>query len=422
MKKRFSLPIISLSLLLLGWGLIWFKGISYVAIEPDEVVWVLDARFYKFRQQKHLEKFSLSNKAISMGWAQDQYRLIDQPQLGKYVYGLIISSFQLNPWDDAQARTLYQGFVKKKLDFGDLNEVGGDYHDLAESIRIIRILGSITSFIAIIGFGFGAYLLTKSKSIGSLTSTLLFLHPILFYSYRLAVPNNLQIVLLLSSLGLMFYLLPKVKAFDFKKVFWWAVVGMLVAASTSIKLNGAFLLFFPIIIWIMEEIRLSFIQKNIGKNITNQIKYILALGSGFLTTFYFLEPELWNQPFFGFKLLFKARLLQHQRFMSFYQDYSFIETIWVLLEKFLRISSFIPLKIVVVFCLLWGIKVVIKKLANKNWRILSWLLILIVIANTSYANVGFDRYAEWSIFVFSFLSALGGVDILQKIDGKIRQL
>lgn len=57
MKRNFYLSIVSLLFIFIGVGHFWFKNIQLTAINPDEVVWVLDARFYNFRKQKEWSKF-----------------------------------------------------------------------------------------------------------------------------------------------------------------------------------------------------------------------------------------------------------------------------------------------------------------------------------------------------------------------------
>ena len=430
-QKSFYVSLISFLFLLSGCGLFWFKDISSPPINPDEVVWVLDARFFQFRAQKNWDKFVLTNKALALGWSHDQYRLIDQPQLGKYLYGFIIKAFKLDPWDPHQVAFLYQDFASAKLSLGSLEAIGEKYQDLATSIYLLRILGSVVSFMGIAAFGVGIYLFTKSRSIGGLTSIFLFFHPTLFYWYRLAVPNNIQMLLIILALSLMMFLLNSIKPFNLKRALrignlLWVLVGVLIAGATSIKLNGIFLLVFPAFIWYMQDIKQCFFHKvvdqNLIQNVIHQIKAYLSLWIGFLMTFYFLEPELWLRPLGGLQLLFGARWAQHRRFLAYFENYSFLESIWFLLIQFLKISDLKIVKILLVFFLLWGMVVLVRRLSIKKWVDLAWLLLFMVIVNAGYANVGFDRYAEWSIFVFSFLSALGGVDIFLRIGKKIKTL
>jgi len=421
MKKTFYLPFISLSLLLLGCGLFWFKNIFSAPVNQDEVAWVLDARFYQFRQQKQWEKFVLTDHSLTMSWSHDQYRLIDQPQLGKYIYGLVIKFFNLNPWDTDQSIFLYRQFAIGKLNLGSLNTIK-EYPDLRDSIYILRIFGSIVSFISIAFFGIEIYFLTKSKITGGLTSVLLFFHPTLYFLYRLAVPNNFQVLLTILALNLMFYLLNRIKTLGLKKKVLWVLLGVLIACSTSIKLNGFLILAFPILLWLIQEIKALFSQEEIIPNIFNKLRAYLFLVGSFIATFHFLEPELWGQPLRGLRLLFTARLVQHRRFLIFFEDYSFFETIWFLLIQFLKISNLLVIKIFFVLLLLRGIIIIFDKLSDLCWFNLGLLILLVVVSNTYYANVGFDRYAEWSIYVFSFLSALGAVDFFRIFYNKIKQL
>lgn len=114
-KKTFYLPLISSLLILLGCGLFWFEDVLVPSVDPDEVVWVLDARFYQFRQQKQWQKFKLTNNPRFLNWGHDQYRLVDQPQLGKYIFGAVIKALDIDPWDETQSTLLYQQFATSKL-------------------------------------------------------------------------------------------------------------------------------------------------------------------------------------------------------------------------------------------------------------------------------------------------------------------
>lgn len=421
MKKTLFLPLISSLLLILGSGLFWFKNISVPAVNPDEVVWVLDARFYQFRQQKRWEKFKLIESPRFLRWSYDSYRLIDQPQLGKYIYGLIIKAFGFDIWDESQTTFLYEQFANLRLDTG-LIKTNKSYSIIISSINILRVFGSIIGFISIIIFSLMAYFLTKSRLVGGLTSIFLFFHPTLHYWYRIAVPNSFQILLIIAATSLIFVLLNNLKILDLKKLFLWVLSGALIAASASIKLNGIFILFAPVFVWMIQEIKNNFLQKETFEYLANKIKaYFLLLG-GFVITFYFLEPELWGHLLRGLKLLLGSRLEQHRRFLSSFENSGFFETFWFLIIQFLKISDFWVIKFLLVLFLILGIKKIISSLSDQHWWNLSLLIIFMVISNIFYANVGFDRYAEWSIYIFSFLSALGIVDSLRVIHQKVKQL
>ncbi|MBT3249164.1 MAG: hypothetical protein HN846_05370 [Candidatus Pacebacteria bacterium] len=423
MKKNFYLSLAFSLLILLGCGLFWFKDTTVPAVNPDEVAWVLDARFYNFRQQKKWEKFELAENPRFLAWSNDLYRLIDQPQLGKYVYGSIIQANGLDPWDESQTKFLYRQFASSRLD-KDSIKTDDSYSDIISSINILRVFGSIASFVGITIFGLMTYLLTKSRLAGGLTSVFLFFHPTLHYLYRTAVPNNFQILLIIGAISLMSYLLNNIKTLDLKKKTLWSFVGILVAASTSIKLNGFFILVAPVFVWMVQEILASFSQENIVEDVIKKVKaYLIMLGS-FAITFYFLEPELWGHPIRGLQVLFGARIDQHHRFSSSlaFKNYDFFETLWFLIAQFLKISDFWIVKLLLASFIIIGVEKIVGRLSDQYWFNLSLLITFMVISNTFYANVGFDRYAEWSIYIFSFLTALGVVEFLKIIHQKIRRL
>jgi hypothetical protein len=434
MKKTFYLSLISSLLLILGSGLFWFKNISVTPVDSDEVAWVLDARFYKFRQQKEWHKFEIAENPRFLGWSNDLYRLIDQPQLGKYIYGLIIQTNNFDLWDENQTRFLYEQFASLKLDTDSI-KTDASYSAILSSINTLRVFGSIAGFISITSFSLMTYFLTESRLVGGLTSVFLFFHPLLHYLYRVAVPNSFQILLIIVAISLMYYLLNNIKTLGIKKKILWTFVGILVAASTSIKLNGFFILVAPVFIWMIQEIRANFFQKDkvngearegvLGytlKYLNHKVQAYFLLSSGFITTFYFLEPELWGHPVRGLKLLLGARLDQHQLFLSSFENYGFFETFWFLVAQFFKISNFWVVKLLLASFIILGIKKVIGKLSDQYWLNLSLLIIFLVISNIIYANVGFDRYAEWSIYIFSFLSSLGVVEFLKIIHHKVGRL
>lgn len=419
MRKKW-LPIIFWIILILGFSQLWFKNISPVDVNGDEVIWVLDARFYEFRQQKNWSKFRVTGNLNSLRWASDQYRLIDQPQLGKYLYGFLIDSFGFHPWELNQTQSLYNDFAKEQLKLGPLNQLGAEYQNLGQTIYFLRLIGSVLGLLGIVVFGVGVFFITKSYLIGGLSSSLLFLHPTLHYWYRLAVPNNIQILIIIIALGLMLFQMNKEQNLSIKRILMWILIGVCIAGATAIKLNGIFLLAAPVFIWVMQEFRLVFFQKDAFTRLIYQLKSFLAVVFGFVTTFYFIESELWFDPLFSLKLLFNARLVQHSRFLMFSENFSFFETILFLFSQFLDITSLIFIKIILIVLVIYGGLKITKKSSDKKWFNLGMLMIYLLITNTYYANVGFDRYAEWSIFVFSLLTAIGVADLLKNIYLKVR--
>lgn len=424
MKKSFYLPIISLLFILAGVSLFWFKDIRLAAINPDEVVWVLDARFYEFRKNKNWAKFSLQNNEDLSGWTSDHFRLLDQPQSGKYWYGWLLDIKNLSPWEAQRTQFLYQGFASSSLDW-NIIKTQTQYQSMLASIQWLRIIGTTISFLSIGFWGWGVFRLTKSKIGGALASLTLLLHPTLSYLYKRAVPNSLQIFFTLSSLGLIYYLLGKIRMrLSWKNISGWFLAGFLAAVSASIKLNGFFIVLIPIFVWFCEEIRACF--KKDGATLANlkskAISFLFFAGS-FFATVYWLEPELWRQPIAGIYALFQSRLTQHHRFQQVFANYSIVETWWFLSSHFFELTKLFWLKIVLLFVVLRGIKITVSRaFVNKRRYQLSSILLFILITSSFYANVGFDRYAEWSIFIFSFLFAVGGIEFLKIIYQKIHCL
>ena len=421
MKKTNYLLLVSWLVLLMGCGSIWYRNIYTSPIDPDEEAWVLDARFYNFRQQKQCDKFTLTGNPRLLGWSHDQYRLIDQPQLGKYIYGLALDIFNQDPWDPIQTKVLYQQFIDRTISLTDFKNSQA-HSETVKAVNLLRVLGSIAGFMGIAIFGLGVSFLTKDRLIGGLTSVLLFSHPTLFYWYRLAVPNSFQIILIIIALGIMFILLNKIENLTPRFFLGWFLSGVLVASASSIKLNGFLLMAAPIVIWLAQELTQVIFNNELFEHVLSQLKAYFFFTAGFVTTFFFWETELWRQPLMGIELLFGTRLSQHRRFLAYYENYSIFETIQFLLVQFLKISDLLVVKILIGLFLAWGMIKIFGKRAERYWSNLIFLILFVIIANTYYANVGFDRYAEWSIYIFSLVSAFGAVDFSKNIYHKTRQL
>lgn len=416
-----KLPLTPLFFLLLGWGLIWFKDLSSASINPDEVVWTLDARFYDFRRQKNWSKFQVNRDSLNSDWASDQYRLLDQPQSGKYFYGWLIHLFQLDPWDDEYITSLYTDFAQSELNLGSLKELGSKkYQDLAAAIYLLRIVGAAVGYLGVVMLAGLVYLMTNRRLTSGVLGTLLLLHPTLFHWYRLAVPNNLQITLLIITAGLMLLLHSSSDKLNMAQLGKWWGLGLILALAASIKLNAFFWLAAPIFIWLGDTIRLGLTSQEMfsfGLKVaaSKTLLAYLFLTLGFALGFYFLEPELWAQPWQGLNTLFAVRLMQHRRFLIYFTHYSFGESIVFLWQEFLRISDLFFIKVGLTLFAIQGIKVIVRRFYSRRWSMLAGLLLFLILANAYYANVGFSRYAEWSIFVFSLLVALGITETLRQL-------
>lgn len=435
MIKTKKLTLFSLLLLLIGWSSWWFQGVLSPAVDPDEVVWVLDARYYQFRRDRQWQYFQLTSDSRGLGWSDEKYRLIDQPQMGKYIYGWLLTTAGIDPWSSAaQTKNWYLDFQRENLSLGNLEAVRQNHLPLATAISLLRWVGAVVSFIGILVFGWGSFWVTHSKTVGALTSSLLFFHPTLHHWYRLAVPNNFQLMFIISALSLFLFLTQHpVKGQsergwlekgwlkkDPRRFLTWGLLGALMAATASTKLNGLFLLAFPVIVWLAREIQQSiYAGPDVvvdWRHYAPQLLKFLMLGLGFGATFYFLEPALWSRPSYGLRSLLVARLAQHQRFLRAYVNYSPVETGWFLVIEFIKFIPWPALQVFWVLCLVWGLAVAVDYSLRVGGKWLSWTLCLVLLTLFSlyHANVGFERYAEWSLYGFSFFSSLGCVELIKQ--------
>lgn len=341
--------------------------------------------------------------------------------MGKYIYGFIINQAGLSPWQLKQDDSFYQQFSSFTLDTDQI-ESDEKFSGMFKSIHLLKSLGAVVSLISILFFGLIVSLFSKSKITGVLSSVFLFFNPVLHHLYRQAVPNNIQILFVIAAVSLILYLINKIDDLNLMRCLLWALLGIFIAAATSIKLNGLFILIAPIFMWLVEAMKASFLDQELQINILNKFKALAIMLSSFAMIFYWLEPELWRHPIRGLSLLLGSRIDQHQRFLFSYENYSFFETFFFLIVQFLKISNFLVIKLTLIVFLFLGIKKIINKLNNQLWLNVGLLMIFMLISNIFYANVGFERYAEWSIFIFSFLSAVGGIEFLKIIYQKIHCL
>lgn len=411
----------------------WFQPKAELKLNSDEVVWVLDGQYYQYRRQKNWSQFMLKKGSWLGGWSTPAYRLIDQPQLGKYFFGCLFSLFKIKPWSQSQGQNLYQDFVSMSLPQGQLHELEPELGpEVVSAIYLGRKAISVFGLFSITLFSFLVYYLTQDWLVGFIAYLLISAHPTFRLWYRLVVPNALQASFILLALGLMTLLLSAKKTYlKYQlKLFLWLITGVLVAMATSVKLNGAFLLLFPgfyllvrLLYLLIRLLTGGFKQFFLNKKILLALQtlkdffgYYLTMGFGFITTFLYLEPEIWLQPWLGLRALLQSRWLQQIKFRRYFQNYSLPETLFFFAQQFLKISPNLIGKIILVLFLAFGIYLVWKRAQSECiWQVVSALLIFLILSSVIYGDVGFVRYAEWPIYVFSFLTALGGGQAIRQL-------
>lgn len=138
LKKKIQTLFILIIIIILSFS--WFSDITEISLDADEAIYILDSQFYFHRKQGNYQAFNLPSKGIHFPWYTQSYRLLDQPQLGKYIFGAILNVAYNNPLPHHKLDQLYKDFSTMKIPAGkNIRELTG-YLDnqIAESILIIR--------------------------------------------------------------------------------------------------------------------------------------------------------------------------------------------------------------------------------------------------------------------------------------------
>ena len=392
----------------------WFSGVAEIGFNMDEIPWILDTQYYTFRKEKDWERFQLPEGYTRLRWSDAGQRLIDQPQMGKYLIGSILDLTNSNPWNSSNPSWLYQEFSKNPHGGERLSEIqtylGGE---MFRAINVIRYASATVGLTSLLLFSYAITRLSDKPSIGLLALVLATIHPLLLGNLRLATGSSFSLLFLITSTLLMYWTLSKIhKMKTMETAFASLLLGALIAAATSIKLNGAFLLFFPAF-YALVIIGLRQKESLLSSYQTRErflLFYVLMMIS-FFVTFLYLEPELWSNPVKGMIYLAGSRLAQQERFYAFYGKTSWIAVPLNTVRLFLSLSTSYLIQAGLIVLLLLGLyelgRMARKK--EKNVLLLS-LLVYIMVANGYYARIGFhgfDRYLTPSLLVAILVASLG---------------
>jgi len=300
----------------------WFTTIQRPGLNPDEAVWIAMTEFYTYRKEGNWKKFHLNQIPQRKGWANEKNVLLDQPQTGKYLFGLILDLTQQNPWDHKNLTYLYTDFSQSKIQTHESLYESKEYLGTAfKPIQTLRLFSSTIGWITFLIFAYLIFLLTNDVIAGLATFNILLLHPTFLNYFRKAMMDSLSAFFILSSICVL-SLSKYYSTSLFKKLLCYMFSGILSAFASSIKMNGLFLLALPFFFLVSDYLSLE--QKN-KKHLFNIFCCMMIFMAGFFMTFYFLEPVLWVTPIKGFQGLIQTRLQQQQSFyLTFGEKYFFI--------------------------------------------------------------------------------------------------
>lgn len=393
-----------------------YKSIPDAVFNTDEYAWVYDSQFYIFRKEKDWSKFFVSKDSLNANWSSYEYRLIDQPQMGKYIYGYLISN-DYQKIDYSEQAMWFDSNNKKFGNFGEMwiKTGGKNFDELKDVIpnKWVNIILGLRNYsfytliLIIIVNAIFVYYLFGSKFLSLVSSYIFVLNKHFVYSSQIATMDIISIFFLYLSFIFIYYLFYKKRVINFKYIIASIIAGLFSAVSTSIKPNGIFLLIIPVIPIILNYIKTKIISM---KNVKLYLYYLFA----FNVVFLFLDIEVAISPQNGLFSLVSARIIQQERFLKF-DNLNPFRYIFFLLNNYISGQNILSIPVISVFIVL-AVKmkdnIELKRyLINKNLV----LILYILIANYFYARVGFERYLLPSFLLLNIISMYGLREIFRII-------
>jgi hypothetical protein len=390
----------------------WFFDIKNINFDTDEAYYILSSQFYFHRKNNNLDAFTLPSDYNNLSWSSLQNQLIDQPQLGKYIIGFILESTNRNPWKNSDLSWLYNEFARLKLPSGKKLHQINDYlgTEMINAIATVRYASAFAGLLSLSLLAYATTRITNNPLIGTFVFIFSSFHPLLRQYLRIATTNSFSLLFLLSNILLIYAVLKTSKKISLHNLFLSALLlGTINAASASIKINGLFPLSFPFALIIISLLSNKVKLASIKQYLTRPAIIISGTIMGFVSTFLYLEPELWNNPIKGMVSLIGVRLAQQQRFFAYFGKFSLPEVIYTLFDLFLSVSDQNLIKTLMILVLLIGLNELRKKSEKeKNTQIILYLLTFSLITNAFYARVkSFDRYLIPSVLIIIFIASMG---------------
>lgn len=390
----------------------WFRNLEQMIVDPDELVWIVDAQYFQYRQHGEYERFRVIDDFYHMAWSDPQYRVLDQPQMGKYIIGWWLKLWTIEPWSSSTNKLAYRYFVTGTLPEGNpwqLQSVLG--LEMSQTIIVSRYLHSLVSLVSLALITFITWLFTKNYWLSLLSFFLLTIHPVAQTYLRISAVDGYLYFFFISCLLLCSWLFEKLSYWQLKKnIYIGSLIGMMMGLAITTKLNGLLLLGLPILIAILKLYYLTRSKKSeqvIIKLLKKIILVLVVIYAACGLTIYIVEPELWFSPKVGI-LLLESRMWQQAKFANYFGQMSFVQTIGFLINNYLNVFSFKLAKLFLLIISILGFsQTLIKKKKTFFELIFLTSSIYLIIGNSYYARVGFDRYSLLTIFIFVIWAAIG---------------
>lgn len=403
----------------------WAARPLAIPLDPDEIVWVLDAEAFSWYLSGDWTAFQQLKPFERLVWWERQYRVIDQPQLGKYILGGMLEAVGQQPWLMSTKNEWYKQFRWRVLPGGLIPEIssqlGTELVDAITFIRYTNVVVSLVSF-SILAIALGRYL--RSQFAGALFFILVTNQTTIWHYYRLALVNpysmlfqGLAVITMVISIEKILRIQLQTKtpkehiSRTIQSVAGGISAGALVAAASSVKLDGVFLALGPLMMyfWLLaKSVRSFLLQYQFRQSQLKQYQrqevvllhysyWILAFVLGMATIFFVLEPELWANPIFGLEQLIGSRLAQQQRFYMAFEHLSVLAIAEKIIAACFDLRSWWGVATIALLEIVseWREKWSGKELSHwqdQKYAIL-WLIVCpVLIGSLFYGRTGFDRY------------------------------
>ncbi len=384
----------------------WFSGSTHIPIDLDELAWVHDAEVYQWRISNDWNKFRWNTREKSVEWSDEDFRLFDQPHLVKYIYGFVLSTTNINPWNNQNRANNLGLFINQK--------VSGQYlltDDSSPSvfgqvtIDAIIICRLVSTTAGVLFFFILYFFLTYRFSILLSSTTLLLLttNPTLYYNLHLATSDSISLFFITITLIFFYFLFFNTHINRKARFILLFLSAISAAVAVSTKINGWLLAY----VFLIGQILLDH-----GYQWINWKIFLIKTGFWFLLfigTYVYLQPELWTSIPNGLLRFFSHRFTQQDQFVYSFGAMGVFEYHKWLFALFTQSSHFIVIVFKYFFLLIALIKLIKVSISIFPKKI--YLLKQVIIVGTIwlqffyYARIGFDRYAIWPIIILTILSS-----------------
>lgn len=429
--KLFSFSKIKILQIIIFISVIIFSNIlskvKDIPVSLDEIAWVNDSRVFEERVSNNYQYFEWKKGQPVAGWTSVDFRLFDQPHLVKYIYGAILTNLNHYQWNNGDYENNNRLFLEQSLPNNLLlntiqsKQILGDQTD--QAVQTNRKVS--TFFTLLFLFTLFLFLLNISSFIHSIFVTILLTsNQVFIQNLLVATADSISLFFVLASVILVYKLFWNINKLSSKKYF---VLIYLLAISTALaasaKINGWFLI--PLIA-VFFSIKLIFSETNFlykYKKVALE-RFILWIIT-FIGTYWYLQPELWQNGFEGLIRFFSQRVSQHQRFIVSFGSFNVFEFHdWILRLLFSSslFTSALKNNIFILVGLSGLLLSVMKNYRRQTFRKIMLISLWIWLSVFLYARVGFDRYGLWLVILLTVILSYGWIEVLNRVINQFKKL